>query len=224
MRRATAYLLAITSIATILAFSAIAQAGVVQIAQFTGTLQESWEQPTFPYAGWTGGWYQYLDHTVLTIMGGAATITNVQLAIWTYGNSTANTSGLSVPVDGTQAMGENTTGQITLTFANPVYRFGGYFQAYTNDYVNPVPIVFTFYDASNNVVGTSTINYLHANGDGLMDWAGWLFDTPVSRITWTETGGANDFLQADPVPEPSLLVLLAIGFGAVNLIAWHRKS
>jgi len=188
---------------------------ISEIGPFIGTLQEDWEFP------WGGGWTQYPDHSVLTIMGGAATITDEQLSTWSYGNSTVGTSGLSVPVHGNQGMGENTTGLITLEFVNPVSKFGGYFQAYTYDYVNPVQISFTFYGASDNYLDTKTYGYLHANGDGVMDWHGWSFDTPVAKVTWSETGGANDYLQAVPVPEP--VTLLFLGATIVSLSIGSRK-
>jgi len=196
---------------------AVAGALIVEVGPFLGALQEDFEQPVLP----DGTWQMYPDHYVLPIMGGAATVTNEQLFLWAVGGATGGDAGITVPAHGRQGLGENMSGgTVTLTFVDPVCRFGGWWQPYMPP--DPAQLSFSFFDVGGAYLGTREYEFsLHG---GQMDWHGWVFEgARVKTVTWLETGGQIDYLQGD-VPEPGPVFLLGTGLIGLALIAMRRRG
>lgn len=199
------------------------------VSAFTGAWQESWE--TFPKTPSIPSWpyYAYLPNgTVIfsghgTVAGGNPTgldIFKAGVCCWGLG-----TSGLAQPAEGLQALGQNAGMTVTITFADPISSFGGYFGAATG-YGNPDPAVISasFYGPSQVLLGASAFSYTHSSDhSGILDWHGWVFDVPVSSVSLSGNFVTMDYLQANPyaaVPEPASLILFGSG---LFLAALRRK-
>jgi hypothetical protein len=106
-----------------------------------------------------------------------------------------NTSGIAQTVDGNRGLNlNNFAATATLTFAIPVYSFGGYFGAYTSGAATQIS--FTFLDDTDTPIGTADISYDRSDtADGLLEWHGWAFRTPVHKIVISGDYVTMDYLQ-----------------------------
>ena len=86
---------------------------------------------------------------------------------------------------------------VTITFNHPIIAFGGYWAA-TTGYTSPYEhlIQFHFIDANGFFVGADFVVYSEPNHDGTLEWIGWSFSHPVSRIEYIANYVANDSLTA----------------------------
>lgn len=185
-----------------------AQADLIPVGPFTGQLSESWESfATSPPEG------PYLP-SPSTIMGGAATISGAQMAVFQPGvfDWSLGSSGYAQTANGTRAFGAGGAGDQTTTilFATPVSDFGGYWGAFTSVYDgDPALIAISFYDATDALLATQVASYSRPS-DGVLEWHGWSSTVPIKRISFVEHRVAVDSMQASPVPEPTSLLLFAI--------------
>jgi hypothetical protein len=156
---------------------------VTLVPPFVGTNSETWEE--FPI--------EKLGSRVISILGGTATISGILLEtdgphmfLLCYGYATAS--------DGVRFLGANARPtSITISFSQPVSAFGAYWGAQPFS-CGGEPTEFMFYDASGNLVGTTSFDYSPPHNPILdMDWHGYAFATPVKTITivgdWVCTDG-----------------------------------
>jgi len=108
-------------------------------------------------------------------------------------------------------------------FAQPAYRFGGYFN--TNTDVAGATV--NFYDVSDNLMASLTAS---APTNGQWAWNGWeTRGAAIARIEVIANNSFGGFIMQDdmtysPIPEPTSLLLLGTGLGALGLVAWRRKK
>lgn len=202
-----------------------AQAQISAIGPFSGSLSETWEgflnyrnDPNF----------YLLDPT--SIMGGAASISNPQMAV--YEPSAASFglggSGAAQVSDGAKGMGLDTSqATATITFDCTVDSFGAYWGAAT--FGSPNAVRLSFFDVFDGLIGNDSFQYDHsANQDGGLDWHGWSSTTPIKKIQYTGDFVVIDGLQAHgldncpKVPEPGALAMLA-GLGIGGVLILRRK-
>jgi hypothetical protein len=190
----------------------IARGALVSVGPFSGQLSETWE--SFPASH--GEPVQYLANPTV-IMSGAAAISHPQMVVFDASAPVSlGSSGPAQPSDGVHAMTLSGLAQTaSISFPNPIVRFGAYWGAVTApfdpDIGDPAVVNVRFYDSGHALVDNATFTYSRTGyADGLLEWQGWAFSAPISWIEYTEDGPVIDGLQADPVPEPSTLALLAV--------------
>ena len=131
-------------------------------------------------------------------------------------------SGPAMPVDGKKGAGTDSPEIAIIEFSEPVVRFGGYWGSATDPVIaDPALINFEFLDSVGNVLDSDFISYSRSStvdidqgifeADGMLLWAGWQFNIPVSKIQISGSAVANDFLQAIPVPELNTAIILLVG-------------
>lgn len=191
--------------------TAVAGAGTVTpIGQFVGTNTEDWES----FTNYNEGGFHYEPDGAI-IFGGIATISaGGVMAIYdpVLASFGLGTSGPAQVADGTQGMGIDAINQTgTIDFSTPILDFGAFWGASTSSN-DPESIDFNFYDVNDVLIDSDSIMYSRSQqGDGLLMWGGWSSDTPVSRVTYNAEYTVTDGMQANVVPEPASLALLAIG-------------
>jgi len=194
--------------------SATGSAQITTVSPFSGTVTESWESfPNFR----TPGPVSYLSSPT-TIMGGAASITHPQMAVYeptAPGNANFGLSAFNAKVqDGLKGMGIDTPTPIletaSISFTLPISDYGAF---WGSDTTQPL-ITLSFYDAADSLIGTASFNYVSPDSAGALEWQGWHSSVPVSRLTYNGHAVATDSLRATVVPEPATSVLLLVGFAA----------
>jgi hypothetical protein len=158
---------------------------VTLVPPFVGTNSETWEE--FPI--------EKLGSRVISILGGTATISGTLLEI-DGPNMFLECYGYAAASDGVRFMGDNARPtSITISFSQPVSAFGAYWGALPFSCQGP-PTELSFYNASGNLVGTTSFDYsppMNHNHILNMDWHGYAFATPVKTITilgdWVVTDG-----------------------------------
>jgi hypothetical protein len=204
----------------------IANAGVVAVSPFVGSLTETWES----YAG--GVW----QPSPLSIMGGGASLSAAGILTSTSGTHDAGSSGHRfIAPEGVMhayvhAAGAGAMRIFDLSFATPVTQFGAYFGGFTGSgWADPGSFRVTFKDGLGGVLDTVTFTYSHAaTYDGLFDWHGWASSVPVAAIQVDRVGPTDvgwlviDALQAS-VPEPASVAVVA-GLGLIGLAVRRRMA
>lgn len=184
-----------------------ANAQLTSVGPFTGNLTETFEE--FP---------NYHDNfgpqaEPVSIFGGAASLTSGNKDIVIYEPSAGdgfglNYNGFAQVADGTKGAGLNGIDTATIVFRSDITQFGGYFGA--PSFANP-PITLSFYDDSNNLIGTRTYDYNHVGtGDGKLDFVGYASTIGIKTVTIGGFDPVFDGLQANStsVPEPGNVALL----------------
>jgi hypothetical protein len=219
-------------------------AASTRVEPFLGAIQESWESfPNFRSTLETLGHKSFLTGP-MPIFNGMATISHPKMAIYEPGSANYNlgSSGDAQIAHGHKGLGLEVTGpQIlpeyiepaSISFDQPVFSFGGYWAAGTDYLFDPEVIEFQFFDTSGNFVGSDEWPYSRSFqinedqmiywGDGELQWIGWEFFVPVQHIVFGGGAVVADFLQANPVPEPSSVALVLFGSTFVFLLSRFRR-
>lgn len=189
-------------------------------APFEARSVETWE--SFPRAQVSG-----LRDVELPIFGGAATISGPNEYVYLYrpGLPLAypETFGLG-PFNAKTHEGEwgygtsLNLGTSRITFAEPVLDFGGFWASSSDTR----PIEFRFYDAAGAEVGRDEILYTRPNNDGTLQWQGWRFAVPVSRVQYTGEWVVQDSIRFGAVPEPAAASLVILP-GVWALLGRRRR-
>lgn len=189
--------------------SSSARAGIIDIGPFVGDLTETWETFATTYEGGP-----YLSDPSL-IMGGEATISSPKMAVYEPGVSDFYLGGQIGPAltaDGVKGLGLDDFAQsATIDFDVAVSSFGAYWGAFLPEGSQPAVINVQFFDSDYALIGTEGISYLPPS-EGTLYWHGWHIDESVSRIVYSGDGVVIDGLQAQSIPEPSVLCLFFVVF------------
>jgi len=162
-------------------------------APFVGTNSETWER--FGIRSIPSG---------TSILGGIATISGCCMLT---ANRFRMCSVWGVPSDGTILMDQDRPNDlVTISFSQPVSAFGAYWGSGVNCLFGDAASILTFQDVNGNVIGSDSFFY---EGNGILDWHGYAFATPVKTITRTASDGqegfAMDGLQATVASSSTLL-------------------
>lgn len=222
--------------AAVLIFSGTAAFGqVTTTGTFTGTFSETWE--TFNnYTIPPSTSPNYLSNST-SIFGGAAAISNSFMTIYEPGAGAGFALGLNgdaMVADGTKGMGidNSSVSSTTISFANDVSAFGGYWGSYGLN-LGGGSVTLTFFDASSNVIGSDSFLYDHTNpggsGNGILDWHGWQFaGAGIRSVTYQGLFVVNDGLQANtvsvtPIPEPEIYAMIMAGLGLLGWVGRRKR-
>ena len=202
--------------ATGIGISAIAVSSFAQLTSvgpFTGAYSEGFEE----FNNYSSGPYDSFS-----IMGGAATMSSTTDSnlLWVYSPGTVadwglGTYGFAQVHSGSNGLGlfsTDTNGVVTLTFANPMSEFGGYFADSSPQYPDASVL---FYDVNGNQLGgVQTLT----NGSNVLSWLGWSSTAGIKTVRFSDGfAPAMDDLQANPTaaPEPLTFCLVLAGAAAV---------
>ncbi|MCC7014148.1 MAG: hypothetical protein IT454_16440 [Planctomycetes bacterium] len=154
------------------ALSAAASAQVSPTGPFTGQYQEDWSVSQFGGACMNGG--AFAGTAQVCTPGGTDVSTTTGWSFMCY-----------IPAAYSGLLFYGSYGRATeFTLSVPAYRFGGYFSI-NSGYADAAV---DFYDASNNLIGTTTASI---PADCAWHWQGWEWcNTPATRIVVT---GLNPF-------------------------------
>ena len=203
------FLLSVAICVTCVVIAMPARATITNLAPFTGTLHENFDE--FP----TDTAVRFLD------------LFNNQARITVEGNENSIKLEFSSQLGGdlVTPISRLMCGQLGIadwTFTTPVARFGGYWE--NNSHADDATA--EFFDAQGSLFDTRTVP-VSTNAQH-WQWNGWDFgDTPVSKIRVTGNGLINGFIWYDNMeivqaPEPvSVLVvapLLLLAFGRRRLV------
>jgi hypothetical protein len=135
-------------------------------------------------------------------MNGKATISGGNPFIWKTTERFGQSGGLGLGaftakahdgIHGYTTSQQNGTAQIDFKVA--VTDFGGYWaHAVGFAEVRP-PTTFSFFNSHGGLVGSETFSYSRPNNNGTLEWQGWHFSEPVSRISYSGDWVANDSLR-----------------------------
>lgn len=188
---------------------------IVNVGPFTGSSSESFESfPNFNSGAQTtlnvlGGLGQF------TATGSALYIIQPPLASWGLG-----LNGPGSAYDGVKALGLfdlSGSALVTLTFTDPVLQFGAYFQ--TDRQNNGTDLSVSFYDASNNLLGSDS--FTHASAP--YQWHGWADSSGIKKVTFAgNVAPVMDSLQIMAVPEPGTVA--ALGAGVLAVLRRRKKA
>lgn len=212
MRHLTRYPTAVLALSlSLLVGTRMAQAlPVTPVGPFSGNISETWEG--FPSGALS---------TTVSIMSGAASISNVEMEVFPPPPFGLGSSSAAQPI-GVQAMAinDNLLSMTTITFASPTPSFGAYW-ATTTTGATPSDITVNFYDILDNPLDSVTFSYLQF-GAGTLDWQGWTAASgeAFAKVEYSGIEIVIDSLQAfnSEAPEPSALLMLFVG--AAGLIGY----
>lgn len=191
--------LRIVSAAIVLSVVCSASAALIPIGEFTGDQFEGFESLGSP-----GGY-----PAPYAIMNGQILFDDIyaHTMMIAYSLYSFPTDTYIYPYNG-NLMGGSPTGWVTLDFVTPVTEFGGFIG--TSDVIDGGS--FTFKDATGAIIDNVPLNI----GVGEWVWYGWSSTTPIARIELNAAMQIGlplvfDDLQANFVPEPTALTLVAAG-------------
>ena len=189
-----------------------AHAQISQVPLFAGALNEGFE--TFTTTSTFAN-----QPNPFAIFGGAGSLASTNAAIDRTGNFSLGYKGVGQATGGDYFYGNNSaTAPATITFANAVGQFGGYFNVAGGGPSNNLS--FSFFDAANVQVGsTQVVAMPTTNVDAFV---GFSSTVPIKSVTLSGYYFVADDLRANPVPEPATIA--ALGLGAVALLRRRRKA
>ncbi len=197
---------------------------------FAGTMNEGFESYS--------DFLHSANPTTLGIFGNGSTVAAGGLLVYKPGtaNVSLGTSGNATVADGVNAATNYTVnGTTTINFASTIREFGAFFGAKTTAVDDPTTVTVSFFDSSNNQIGTTqSFTYTHSsNGNGALDFHAWKsISTDVKKITIFGQFIAMDAIRANAttfssqsVPENGSMTLV-LGLGVIGSlgIAARRRS
>lgn len=189
-----------------LALSVVANSAAIVIPPFQGTHSESFEEFAVGTRASRGG-------TPWSILGGTGLIDEGNdppyflryLMIYRTANDffTPNHFGLgpssAKTADGIRGLGHSVSDvNARLDLLQPITRFGAYWGGSSSNGIN-----FTFFNATGDVVGQDRFYWRNPGRNGVLEWAGWEFTEPVTRIEYTGAFIVVDSMQVTVAPDPT---------------------
>ena len=191
-----------------------ASADLTPIPVFVGTLSEGFE--SFPSGGGQAN--------PLTIMGGAASLNAPGDDIYTssYDYSLGD-KGLALAQSGVKGFGsDSVAGTTTLTFANAVGQFGGYFNVATlAGYNTANTLSLAFFGQGGAQIGSTQVVMMATTNANT--FVGFNSAVPVKSITLSGLYFVGDDLRANVFPTPEPSAFAALGLGVVALLRRRRR-
>ncbi|MCP3906079.1 MAG: hypothetical protein GY715_20850 [Planctomycetes bacterium] len=185
-----------------------AAAVISPVGPFAGALSEDWES----FANYFNTPGNYLGNPT-DIMGGAATISDMSMAVYEPGLADFSLGSNRAQVaDGTKAMGiDSPISVTTIVFDDDISAFGAYWGG-GNDTFAGGDIEVEFFDAAGALVDSVVLNYDEDTTLGALEWHGWESTTAIRSITYRGEYVVIDGLQATPasVPGPAAAALFAV--------------
>lgn len=208
---------------TLLVLPLASGAQIIRVSPFLGTDQENWESLQ------VGPQTSYSSPT-MSAFAGMAEFGSPHLSIYRTAESFYEPGGFGLgpymakTESGLLGLGKGAemSPPVTISFTRPIETFGGYWAAISGQ---SHAIFFRFFDSNASLVGVDTFVYSEPNRDGTLEWAGWAFSRPVSKIEYTAWYVVNDSLRVITiVPEPNTLMILLLGSVICLFIRLKRRG
>jgi hypothetical protein len=119
--------------------------------------------------------------------------------------------------DGNRGLGHSSSEvNVRIELSVPVDRFGGYWGGSATNGIS-----FSFYGTAGELIQQDQVFWQNPGGNGVLEWAGWEFSKPVSRIEYSGSFIVVDSLRIQTVPE-SATALYGLPAGLLAFLRSRR--